>query len=131
MITSALLVLPSVSGLAAGGGQAHHNELQHRASSQQSGPFCIGVAGATASGKSSVVHEVVRLLNAAGRVASVTQDCFYKDLSPEERDEAYNSNYNFDHPNAFDCASWSALPASASADAHNPTCGLQGRSNSM
>ena len=65
-------------------------------------PFCIGVAGATASGKSSVVQEVVRLLNAEGRVASVTQDCFYKDLSAAEREEAYGSNYNFDHPNAFD-----------------------------
>jgi len=68
----------------------------------QSSPFCIGVAGATASGKSSVVAEVVRLLDAEGRVASVTQDCFYKDLSQAEREEAYNSNYNFDHPNAFD-----------------------------
>ena len=65
-------------------------------------PFCIGVAGATASGKSSVVSEIVRLLDAEGRVASVTQDCFYKNLSPSEREEAYNSNYNFDHPNAFD-----------------------------
>ena len=42
------------------------------------------------------------MLNAEGRVASVTQDCFYKNLSPEEREEAYQSNYNFDHPNAFD-----------------------------
>ena len=60
------------------------------------------MAGATASGKSSVVKEIVRLLNAEDRVASVTQDCFYKDLSPEEREQAYQSNYNFDHPNAFD-----------------------------
>ena len=59
-------------------------------------PFCIGVAGATASGKSSVVAEVVKMLDAEGRVASVTQDCFYKNLSPSEREEAYNSNYNFD-----------------------------------
>ena len=35
-------------------------------------------------------------------VVSVTQDCFYKNLTPEERDQAYHSNYNFDHPNAFD-----------------------------
>ena len=65
-------------------------------------PFCIGVAGATASGKSSVVQEIVRLLDAEERVASVTQDCFYKNLSPEEREQAYQSNYNFDHPSAFD-----------------------------
>ena len=65
-------------------------------------PFCIGVAGATASGKSSVVEEIVRLLDAEGRVASVTQDCFYKDLSEAEREQAYKQDYNFDHPNAFD-----------------------------
>ena len=59
-------------------------------------PFCIGVAGATASGKSSVVSEVVRLLDAEDRVCSVTQDCFYKDLSASEREDAYKSNYNFD-----------------------------------
>jgi uridine kinase len=65
-------------------------------------PFCIGVGGATASGKSSVVEEIVRLLDAEGRVTSITQDCFYKNLLPVERDEAYRQNYNFDHPNAFD-----------------------------
>lgn len=68
-------------------------------------PFCIGVGGATASGKSSVVEEIVRLLDAEGRVTSITQDCFYKNLLPAERDEAYRQNYNFDHPNAFD---WTA-----------------------
>ena len=67
-------------------------------------PFCIGVAGATASGKSSVVSEIVRLLDAEGRVASVTQDCFYKQISDAEREEAYRNNYNFDHPSAFDWA---------------------------
>lgn len=88
-LASLLAVLPSTYGLAV-------------SSVSSSQPFCIGVAGATASGKSSVVEEVVRLLNAEGRVVSVTQDCFYKNLSPSEREEAYNSNYNFDHPNAFD-----------------------------
>ena len=83
-----LVLLPAVRGLAVGVSTTR--------------PFCIGVAGATASGKSSVVAEVVRLLNAEGRVVSVTQDCFYKNLTPEERDQAYHSNYNFDHPNAFD-----------------------------
>ena len=76
--------------------------LPHADLSQGQRPFCIGVAGATASGKSSVVEEIVRLLDAEGRVASVTQDCFYKDLTQSEREEAYNQNYNFDHPSAFD-----------------------------
>lgn len=35
-------------------------------------------------------------------VASITQDCFYRNLSPAERDQAYRNEYNFDHPNALD-----------------------------
>lgn len=64
-------------------------------------PFCIGVAGATASGKSSVVARVVERVS-SDSVVAITQDCFYRDLLPEERELAYASNYNFDHPNAFD-----------------------------
>ena len=63
-------------------------------------PFTIGVAGGTASGKSSVVSEVVRLLSHE-RVASITQDCFYRALTPEQHEAAMASEYNFDHPNAF------------------------------
>ena len=63
-------------------------------------PFCVGVAGGTASGKSSVVSEVVRLLSHE-RVASITQDCFYRALTPEQHEAAMASDYNFDHPNAF------------------------------
>jgi len=65
-------------------------------------PFCVGVAGATASGKSSVVAEIVRILDAEERVASVTQDSFYKSLSADEVEAASRSEYNFDHPRAFD-----------------------------
>lgn len=64
-------------------------------------PFVVGVAGATASGKTSVVAEIVRALDHE-RVASITQDCFYKDLTAEQRELAYRQDYNFDHPNAFD-----------------------------
>lgn len=88
--------LPACSGLTVAAG----NAAQHHVERQQ--PFCIGVAGATASGKSSVVAEVVRLLNAEGRVASVTQDSFYKSLGTAEVEAASRSEYNFDHPRAFD-----------------------------
>ena len=37
-------------------------------------PFVIGVAGATASGKTTVVAEIVRLLDAEERVATLTAD---------------------------------------------------------
>ena len=60
-------------------------------------PFIIGVAGATASGKSSVVAEIVRLLD-HDHVCSITQDCFYRNLDEAEREQAYQQNYNFDHP---------------------------------
>ena len=96
----ALLLSQSLGDAAAALQQPSHHAAPKPTLLQR--PFCIGVAGATASGKSSVVKEIVRLLNAEDRVASVTQDCFYKDLSPEEREQAYQSNYNFDHPNAFD-----------------------------
>jgi uridine kinase len=64
-------------------------------------PFCIGVGGATASGKSSVVEEIVRLLDHED-VASITQDCFYRNLLPSEREAAYRNDFNFDHPDALD-----------------------------
>jgi len=64
-------------------------------------PFCIGVAGASASGKSSVVARVIERV-ASHHVAAITQDCFYRNLQPEERAQAEDNNYNFDHPNAFD-----------------------------
>lgn len=74
---------------------SHHGDPPQR-------PFCVGVAGATASGKSSVVAEIVRILDAEERVASVTQDSFYKSLSADEVEAASRSEYNFDHPRAFD-----------------------------
>jgi uridine kinase len=35
-------------------------------------------------------------------VLSISQDCFYKDLTPEE--QVSIASYNFDHPAAFDFA---------------------------
>lgn len=64
-------------------------------------PFFIGVGGASASGKTCVVDEIVRLLDHES-VAAITQDAFYKSLTVEQREQAYNSNYNFDHPHAYD-----------------------------
>ena len=75
--------------------------MQPSTNAGRSRPFCIGVAGATASGKSSVVSEIVRLLD-HDHVCSITQDCFYRNLDDHEREQAYQQNYNFDHPSAFD-----------------------------
>ena len=62
-------------------------------------PFFIGVAGGTASGKTSVVDKVVRALRHES-VVSITMDCFYRDLTDAERETAHACNFDFDHPNA-------------------------------
>jgi len=69
---------------------------------QPNRPFCIGVAGGTASGKSTVVEKIVGALSPTAPVAVITQDCFYKQLDAEERALADAGAWNFDHPNAFD-----------------------------
>ncbi|KAF8072566.1 UKL1 [Scenedesmus sp. PABB004] len=62
-------------------------------------PFVIGVAGGTASGKTTVCDQIIQRLHDQC-VVMLNQDSFYRSLTEEElRDVA---NYNFDHPNAFD-----------------------------
>jgi len=64
-------------------------------------PFIIGVAGGTASGKTSVCMMIIEKLGMeAGRVALISQDCFYKSLDVEALKNVHE--YNFDHPDAFD-----------------------------
>src|SRR5690242_7555484 len=60
-------------------------------------PFIIGVAGGTASGKTSVCKLILNRLG-DHRVAIISQDCFYKNLSDEEKQKARDKEYNFDHP---------------------------------
>jgi len=93
-LSLALGILPSVLALNTG---SYAVDIRSR-------PFCIGVAGGTASGKTTVVEKLVQRIrdNTEVRVASITQDCFYKPLSSSEREQALASNYNFDHPDAFD-----------------------------
>jgi len=62
-------------------------------------PLVVGIAGGTASGKTTVAKKVLTALSGYA-VAFIDQDAYYKemaDLSPEERREV-----NFDHPDAFD-----------------------------
>ena len=61
--------------------------------------YIIGIAGGTASGKSTVVKEIVNSLP-AGSVAVIPQDSYYKDSSHVPVEE--RQLINFDHPNAFD-----------------------------
>ncbi|EFJ31180.1 hypothetical protein SELMODRAFT_440038 [Selaginella moellendorffii] len=62
-------------------------------------PFLIGVAGGTASGKTTVCNMIIQQLH-DHRVVLVNQDSFYRGLTAEEH--GHVSEYNFDHPDAFD-----------------------------
>uniref|UniRef100_A0A4W4FE00 Uridine-cytidine kinase n=2 Tax=Electrophorus electricus TaxID=8005 RepID=A0A4W4FE00_ELEEL len=71
-------------------------------------PFLIGVSGGTASGKSSVCAKIMELLgqnkidHRQRQVAILSQDSFYKELTPEQKAKAIKGQFNFDHPDAFD-----------------------------
>lgn len=62
-------------------------------------PILIAIAGGTASGKTTVVNEIINHFHSE-EVAVLCQDNYYKaldDLSLEER-----RKINYDHPNSFD-----------------------------
>lgn len=83
-----------------------NGEEQHRQNYRQ--PFLIGVGGGTASGKSSVCSKIVQLLGQNEvdhhykQVVILSQDSFYKVLTPEQKAKALKGQFNFDHPDAFD-----------------------------
>jgi len=62
-------------------------------------PLTIGIAGGTASGKTTVARRLVERL-AGHPVAFLDQDSYYRDLSDTPLDE--RRAFNFDHPDAFD-----------------------------
>ncbi|XP_059218327.1 uridine-cytidine kinase isoform X2 [Stomoxys calcitrans] len=70
-------------------------------------PFLIGVAGGTASGKSTVCKKIMMELGQADmdhtkrQVVTISQDSFYRELTAAEEAKAFHGLYNFDHPDAF------------------------------
>ncbi|KAK9052378.1 hypothetical protein SSX86_029007 [Deinandra increscens subsp. villosa] len=62
-------------------------------------PFIIGVAGGTASGKTTVCNVIISRLHDQ-RVVLINQDSFYHSFSDEQ--SANPQDYNFDHPDSFD-----------------------------
>ncbi|KAH6774392.1 uridine like 5 [Perilla frutescens var. hirtella] len=62
-------------------------------------PFIIGVAGGTASGKTTVCDMIISQLHDQ-RVILINQDAFYRSLNGEQLKKV--GEYNFDHPDAFD-----------------------------
>lgn len=65
-------------------------------------PYIVGVAGGSASGKTSIAKEVIHRLPKVPWVAIVSQDAFYRPLSPDQVKLAFDQNFDFDHPNAID-----------------------------
>ncbi|VDP05921.1 unnamed protein product [Soboliphyme baturini] len=67
-------------------------------------PFVIGVGGGTASGKSSVCVKIMERVGAENQrlVTMISQDSFYRELTAEERQKAFEGEFNFDHPDAID-----------------------------
>ena len=62
-------------------------------------PILITIAGGTASGKTTVVEEIIRYFD-SDSVTVLCQDNYYKaqdDMTLEER-----KKINYDHPNSFD-----------------------------
>ena len=67
-----------------------------------SSPFLIGVAGGTASGKTTVCKKIMEQLgqldSSHKRVVMLSQDSFYKKLDAKDKKLANRGDYNFDHP---------------------------------
>lgn len=64
-------------------------------------PYVIGVGGPSGSGKTSVAAKIVSSINVPWTVL-ISLDNFYKPLTPEERIQAFENEYDFDHPSAID-----------------------------
>jgi len=64
-------------------------------------PFVIGVCGGTASGKTTVCDLFEKHLKDE-RVAFIPSDCFYKALTPEQKQKVVDNDYDFDHPDSID-----------------------------
>jgi uridine kinase len=60
-------------------------------------PYIIGIAGGSASGKTSVSQRIIRELNVPW-VSLLSMDSFYNPLSPEQIQAAHRNEFNFDHP---------------------------------
>mmetsp|Transcript_15098 Transcript_15098/g.10578 ORF Transcript_15098/g.10578 Transcript_15098/m.10578 type:complete len:86 (-) Transcript_15098:1191-1448(-) len=65
-------------------------------------PIFVGIAGGTASGKTTVVDEIhkrIRIGNSE-QLALIPVDAFYKECTEEQMENI--GKYNFDHPEAFE-----------------------------
>ncbi|MEL6654628.1 MAG: AAA family ATPase, partial [Bacteroidota bacterium] len=61
-------------------------------------PYIVGICGASASGKSYLLQEMVRRLPGQ-QISLISQDNYYKKLEEQHRDE--DGHVNFDHPDSI------------------------------
>ncbi|MEL7534649.1 MAG: AAA family ATPase, partial [Bacteroidota bacterium] len=61
-------------------------------------PYIVGICGASASGKSYLLQELVRRLPGQ-EISLISQDNYYKPLAEQHRDE--EGHVNFDHPDSI------------------------------
>ena len=64
-------------------------------------PYIIGIGGTSGSGKTSVASKIVSQIDVPWTVL-LSLDNFYNPLSVEERERAFNNEYDFDEPAAID-----------------------------
>ncbi|WVN86166.1 uridine kinase [Cryptococcus depauperatus CBS 7841] len=64
--------------------------------------YVIGIAGGSASGKTSVARAILSALDWIPTVLILSQDSFYKAHTEEEIKLAFQNNFDLDHPNAID-----------------------------
>lgn len=65
----------------------------------QKNPIVIGIAGGTGSGKTTVAQVILQQVG-ANRIAFLTHDAYYRDLSHLSIDE--RRKINFDHPDSLE-----------------------------
>jgi uridine kinase len=63
-------------------------------------PLIIGIAGGSASGKTSISRHIKEMYADVTSVLIIRQDDYYKDQSDKPMEERVKTNY--DHPSAFD-----------------------------
>ncbi|GJJ71002.1 uridine kinase [Entomortierella parvispora] len=73
----------------------------YRSDGQNCDCYIVGIAGGSASGKTSVAQRIIKNLNVPW-VVLLSMDSFYKDLTPEELEIAHRNDWDFDSPNSYD-----------------------------
>ncbi|WRT68654.1 uridine kinase [Kwoniella shivajii] len=64
--------------------------------------YVVGIAGGSASGKTSVARAILSALNYVPTVLILSQDSFYCAHTDEEIEMAFNNDLDLDHPNSID-----------------------------